>query len=99
MRVASVAIAILALGTSCLPAQAWWTGARGNDIGGIIAWSPSIAHSYRDIAAAHCAHWNKVAVITSVRRGYGDYVGFMCRFPRGYDPVKNRHMRARHGGY
>jgi hypothetical protein len=61
---------------------------EGNDTGGIIAWSPAIAYTYRDIAAAHCAQWNKAAQITSVHRRYGDYVAFRCHFPRGYDPRK-----------
>jgi hypothetical protein len=61
---------------------------QGNDTGGIIAWRPEIAHLYREIAAAHCARYNKVPDITSVHRRYGDYVGFRCYFPRGYDPRK-----------
>lgn len=63
-------------------------GLRGNDIGGIIPWSPEVHLIYREIAAAHCASYNKFARITSVHARYGDYVGFECRFPRGYDPVK-----------
>ena len=43
---------------------------------------------YRDIAAAECARWDKVAYITSVHPRYGDYVGYVCHFPRGYDPRK-----------
>lgn len=58
----------------------------GNDTGGIISWSPEIAPIYRQIAGEHCARFDKVAVITSVHRRYGDYVGFNCFFPRGYDP-------------
>jgi hypothetical protein len=76
------------------PAGASFFGAygfNGNDTGGIIPWSPAVAHTYRDIAAAHCANYNKVARITSVHAWYGDYVGFVCRFPRGYDPVKARY--------
>jgi hypothetical protein len=61
---------------------------KANDTGGIIAWSPAIARVYRHIAAEHCAGFDKVAVITSVHRRYGDYVGFRCFFPRGYDPRK-----------
>jgi hypothetical protein len=61
---------------------------EGNDTGGIIAWSPDIAYTYRDIAAAHCAAYNKVPEITSVHPWYGDYVAFRCHFPRGYDPRK-----------
>jgi hypothetical protein len=65
-------------------------GGHSNDTGGIIPWSPAIAYTYRDIAAAECARWNKFAIITSVHRVYGDYVGFACYFPRGYDPRKAR---------
>jgi hypothetical protein len=61
---------------------------EGNDTGGIIAWSPEVDLIYHDIAAAHCACWNKVPEITSVHRWYGDYIGFRCHFPRGYDPRK-----------
>lgn len=61
---------------------------KGNDTGGIIAWSPAIEHTYRDIAAAHCATWYKAARITSVHKRYGDYVSFECHFPPGYDPRK-----------
>lgn len=61
---------------------------QGNDTGGIIAWRPEIAHVYREIAAEHCARYDKISEITSVHRRYGDYVGFRCHFPRGYDPRK-----------
>lgn len=61
---------------------------EGNDTGGIIAWSPEVDLIYREVAAAHCAAWNKVAEITSVHRWYGDYVAFRCHFPPGYDPRK-----------
>ena len=36
----------------------------------------------------HCARYNKIAVISSVHRRYGDYIGFRCYFPRDYDPRK-----------
>jgi hypothetical protein len=90
----SVGIAAVAAVGFASAAQASFLGVWGiqsNDTGGIIPWSPVIAHTYRDIAAAECARWNKVAVITSVHRVYGDYVGFACIFPRGYDPVKARY--------
>ncbi|HVG50801.1 MAG TPA: hypothetical protein VM867_04125 [Xanthobacteraceae bacterium] len=81
-----VAGAILA----AVPAQAQWYGYefKGNDTGGIISWSPAAEATAGARAAAHCASYNKVAVITSVHRIYGDYIGFICAFPRGYDPVK-----------
>jgi hypothetical protein len=91
MRLKSLALAILALALAS-PAHAfgwgWYDGVQGNDGGGIISWSPEVAPVFRDMAAGHCARWNKVAIITSVHRVYGDYIGFVCQFPRGYDPVK-----------
>jgi hypothetical protein len=53
-------------------------GLTGNDTGGIIAYSPAIEHLYREMAAAHCARWGRLAHITSVHRRYGDYIGFVC---------------------
>jgi hypothetical protein len=86
--------AIAALPLLCAPAAAEWRdGVRGNDTGGIIPWSPEIADVYRNIAAAHCARFDKVSVITSVHDWYGDYVGFRCFFPRGYDPRKGEFGR------
>ena len=61
-------------------------GGHSNDTGGIIPFTPETAPIFRDIAAAECARWDKVAFITSVHPRYGDYIGFICHFPRGYDP-------------
>lgn len=84
--------AIAALPLLVAPAAAEWRdGVRGNDLGGIIPWSPEIATVYRNIAAGFCARWDKVSVITSVHDVYGDYVGFRCYFPRGYDPRKGQY--------
>jgi len=71
------------------PTLAGWHQISANDSGGIIPWSEEIALTYRHIAAEHCARFDKIAVITSVHRRYGDYVGFRCFFPRGYDPRKS----------
>jgi len=83
-------VAALALALTNLPAQAWSEfGVNGNDTGGIISWSPALrAYGYRAAAQGHCAGYDKIARITSVHARYGDYVGFACEFPRGYDPVK-----------
>jgi hypothetical protein len=65
-------------------------GLTGNDTGGIIAWTPETDQIYKDIAAAHCARWNRFAGITSVHRAYGDYIGFRCIYDRRFDPRKAR---------
>jgi hypothetical protein len=63
-------------------------GLTGNDTGGIIQWTPETNYIFRDMAYFHCARFNKIAVISSIRRRYGDYIGFRCYFPREYDPRK-----------
>jgi hypothetical protein len=81
------AAATLALSLTALPAHAF--DINGNDTGGIIPWSPALrAFGYRAAAQVHCDGYHRVARITSVHARYGDYVGFACEFPRGYDPVK-----------
>jgi hypothetical protein len=52
--------------------------AHGNDTGGIISWSCENEAYAPQIAAAYCARWDKYARITSVDRGYGNYIGFNC---------------------
>jgi hypothetical protein len=60
-------------------------GSKGNDTGGIIPWSPEAEHEALDIAQGNCSQFNKYAVITSVHRMYGDYIGYACWWhpPRG----------------
>jgi hypothetical protein len=88
MRLRSVFAAMTTVALVATPAAADWTGFQANDTGGMISWSPAIAPVYRQIAADHCARFDKIARITSVHRRYGDYVGFRCFFPRTYDPRK-----------
>ena len=57
-------------------------GITGNDTGGIFPWTPENHLLRREIAADHCARYRKRAHITSVRRGYGHYIGFACRWDR-----------------
>jgi hypothetical protein len=87
-------LALACLGVASSAHAGWfWDWDRvapfsANDTGGIIAWSPAIKPYYHQMAADHCARYNKVARITSVHAHYGDYIGFVCRWPRHYDPVK-----------
>jgi hypothetical protein len=77
-------------------AQAGPYGIRGNDTGGIIPYSPHLKRgAYLDIAAIHCARYNKLARITSIHRRYGDYVAFACQFDRYYDPVRELYSLRR----
>jgi hypothetical protein len=63
-------------------------GLTGNDTGGIIQATPETIRAYKEIAVSHCGRWNRYAGITSLRRSYGDYIGFRCVFDRRYDPRK-----------
>ena len=72
------------------PAPGLIPGVIGNDTGGIIEWTPQTDLIYKDIAAAHCAQWNRFAGITSIHRAYGDYIGFQCIYDRRFDPRKGR---------
>jgi hypothetical protein len=57
-------------------------GPVGNDTGGIIPWSPAAERASLEIADRNCAPYRKYAVITSVHRVYGDYIGYICKFER-----------------
>lgn len=54
-------------------------GLTGNDIGGIIPYTPELrVNDYRDMAAVWCARWGRLSHVTAVDRKYGDYVSFVC---------------------
>lgn len=76
MKRQAILLAILAL---ALGGCTGVYGAKGNDSGGIIPWSPEAEASALDIAQRNCAWSNQYAVITSVHREYGDYIGYRCQ--------------------
>lgn len=53
-------------------------GAKGNDTGGIIPWSPMTQQDALAVAQANCGAYGKYAVITSANRHYGDYIAYNC---------------------
>jgi hypothetical protein len=69
----------------------------GNDIGGMISWSPESERLAPAASGAHCAAYGKDARITSVYRQYGHYIGFACAFPRGY-VIRERQFAIRTKG-
>ena len=81
MRVASVVavvslvIGAAAVGASAAQAQPYL---KGNDTGGIIAWSCEAEAMAQELAAGHCARFDKAHRITGVHRQYGDYISFQC---------------------
>ena len=60
--------------TSCVGVY----GPKGNDVGGIIPWSPEAELAALDTAQSNCGRFNKYAVITSIHRVYGDYISYAC---------------------
>ena len=93
MHIRSIAIAALALSMFSSGVQSAAV-VFGNHEGGLIPWSPEIrSQEFRaDVAQTafeHCAWYHKVAHLTGVVPGYGNYISFTCRFHHSYDPVKD----------
>lgn len=53
---------------------------KGNDTGGIIAYSLAQTADARQMAVDHCASYGKVAKFLAVDRQYGGYLSFACRW-------------------
>jgi hypothetical protein len=92
-----MAAGLLALcGTlACAPARADWVPAfKGNDTGGIIAYSLARESDARLIAVQHCASYGKVVKFLAVDAQYGGYLSFACRWvPYG---ANERPLRTRY---
>jgi hypothetical protein len=53
---------------------------KGNDTGGIIAYSLAMQADARQLAVDHCAFYGKVAKFLAVDAQYGGYISFACRW-------------------
>jgi hypothetical protein len=53
---------------------------KGNDTGGIIAYSLATQADARQLAVDHCASYGKVVKFLGVQAYYGGYVSFACRW-------------------
>ena len=63
------------------PAQADWVPPfKGNDTGGIIAYSLATHVDARQLAVDHCARYGKVVKFLAVDARYGGYISFACRW-------------------
>jgi hypothetical protein len=63
------------------PAQADWVPPfKGNDTGGIIAYSLARQADARQLAVDHCASYGKVVKFLAVQPYEGGYVSFSCRW-------------------
>jgi hypothetical protein len=63
------------------PAQAdWISPVKGNDTGGIIAYTVAQQSDARQIAVNHCARYGKVAKFLAIDPQPGGYISFSCRW-------------------
>jgi hypothetical protein len=53
---------------------------KGNDTGGIIAYSMATQTDARQVAVDHCARYGKVAKVLAVQAYEGGYISFSCRW-------------------
>ncbi|MGY8683271.1 hypothetical protein Q2941_36665 [Bradyrhizobium sp. UFLA05-153] len=53
---------------------------KGNDTGGIIAYSMATQVDARQIAVDHCARYGKVVKFLAVQPYDGGYISFACRW-------------------
>jgi hypothetical protein len=81
------AAGLLAMGVMLAgaPAQAWWDldtvpPFKGNDTGGIIAYSLATQADARQLAVNHCASYGKVVKFLAVQAYPGGYISFSCRW-------------------
>jgi hypothetical protein len=78
-----VAVSLLILSGMLLwaPAHADWVPRfKGNDTGGIIAYSLATQADARQLAVNHCASYGKVAKFLAIDPEEGGYVSFACRW-------------------
>jgi hypothetical protein len=80
---------------ACAPARADTVPAfKGNDTGGIIAYSVAQQTDARQLAVNHCARYGKVVKFLAVEPQYGGYLSFACRWvPYG---AEQRPLRTRY---
>ncbi|WP_407176999.1 hypothetical protein [Bradyrhizobium sp. STM 3562] len=58
----------------------WVPPFKGNDTGGIIAYSLAQQVDARQLAVNHCASYGKVVKFLAVDAQYGGYISFSCRW-------------------
>jgi hypothetical protein len=89
MRMIGVASLVAIGGTlACAPARADTVPPfRGNDTGGIIAYSLTAQTDIRSMAIDHCAKYGKVVKFLAVEPHEGGYISFSCRWVPYDQPV------------
>src|ERR1700682_4138123 len=76
-----LACALASAGLTAAPA-AWVRPFKGNDTGGIIAWSFAQQNDARQLAIDHCARYGKMVKPLAAQRYDGGYLSFACVLPR-----------------
>ncbi len=82
MRIIAAACLVAISGMLAVaPARADYVPAfKGNDTGGIIAYSLAKEADARQLAVDHCARYDKVVKFLAVQGHYGGYLSFACRW-------------------
>src|SRR6185436_20859939 len=87
MQVPGRALSLAGLAAACLlatsPAAAYEVPPfKGNDTGGIIAWTLAGETDAHKLAIDHCARYGKLVKPLAAQRTYGGYISFACVWPR-----------------
>jgi hypothetical protein len=87
MQVPGRALTLAGLAAACLLAAAPACAIeippfKGNDTGGIIAWTLAGQTNARKLAIDHCASYGKLVKPLATQRTYGGYISFACVWPR-----------------
>jgi hypothetical protein len=82
MRIIGAACLVTICGMlASTPVRADWVPAfKGNDTGGIIAYSLTSQTDVRALAIDHCASYGKVVKFLAVDAQEGGYISFACRW-------------------
>ena len=80
-RIVAANLLILTAMLAGAPAKADWVPPfKGNDTGGIIAYSLATQTDARQLAVNHCASYGKVVKFLAGDAQYGGYISFACRW-------------------
>ena len=84
MKLAAYLVAVCGMLAAAVPAQADWMQPvppfKGNDTGGIIAYTLATQSDARQLAVDHCAVYGKVVKFLAVQAYPGGYISFACRW-------------------
>jgi hypothetical protein len=80
-RIGAACLVATSVMLAVAPARADWVPPfKGNDTGGIIAYSMAMQSDARQLAVDHCAFYGKVVKFLAVQAYDGGYLSFACRW-------------------